>query len=174
MLQEDWGLKILLLETRLTLPKSPSIRMETAAMAEAREVSAVTFSLCKPAKLKMPLVVLSYDLFFSTGDYDASAFNAWFRRHSWHAPVHIYALVHFLGWPIVNGLFFGIAVHFIPDQRVKHAAIAVLAVLALVQLLATFACTLVETMDPLVRKARRPRNTSYVKVSHFTPHLPLK
>lgn len=53
-------------------------------------------------KLKMPRIVLTYDMFFGSNSYDVKLFNTWYKKTGWDRPIHVYMLLHIFLWLAIN------------------------------------------------------------------------
>ncbi|KAI8928188.1 DHHC palmitoyltransferase-domain-containing protein [Entophlyctis helioformis] len=117
----------------------------------------------KDPKLKLPLVVATHDVFFSSDKYEPTLFNAWYRKNGWQRPFHAFFVAHMAAWIVAAIFFFAFLVRFIEPEPARIAIYAVGGVLAAAELVCTLWTVSIDSQDKLVRKASVPRNVNYVK-----------
>lgn len=119
-----------------TMVMTPKQTSQTSKIAASPQI--------KDKKLKLPFIIISSDLFFSTERFDAKQFNSWFRKNAWQRPVHIYMLAHFVLWMLMTAFYFAFIVPFLP-LALQYIAIGVVAALAAIQMACTLYTMSVET-----------------------------
>ncbi|KAI8904133.1 DHHC palmitoyltransferase-domain-containing protein [Gorgonomyces haynaldii] len=112
--------------------------------------------------LKLPLVVFSYSMFFSTGHFEPEAFNAWYKRNGLERPFHIYFVLHIVFWLLFVGVFFGFCVWFLP-LKLQYPVLVSLGIITVAECICTIYTVSVDPQDTNVILKKQPRNIHYIK-----------
>ena len=136
--------------------------------------------------LKLPLCVLTNDVFFSGDSFEPRHFNAWYRKNGFFPPYHgtfylfelswiatikyhdtmfeiVSFILHLSIWLFVAFVYFAFFLRMIPNSTAQTALYAVSGVISFVQLSAMTVTVSIDAQDPKVTSAGKQRNVAYKK-----------
>ncbi|TPX35370.1 hypothetical protein SmJEL517_g02228 [Synchytrium microbalum] len=118
----------------------------------------------KEARLQLPWITMSNNMFFSSDYYEPRLFNAWRRRNGFSKPVHILTIISMTIWFILTIGYFGYISFFIP-LGLRIVSYIAAGALTAIQGFFMWTTMLIDPQDAAVTHAHTPRNIDYVKVS---------